>query len=168
MVLPANADRVQRHTDPKLNRQIEEETNYRITYYAHNTDEIDARLRELDQEWSIERALQANAATLALTGMCMGTTLKRRWYLLSAGVMGFLLQHAIQGWCPPVEAFRRLGFRTPSEIEQERSALKALRGDFDIDPPREDNVSRRAEQAMAAVRRHAEPRGYDATAAPPT
>ena len=45
-------------------------------------------------------------------------------------VCGFLLQHAIQGWCPPVPVFRRLGVRTSFEIEQERYALKSLRGDF--------------------------------------
>jgi hypothetical protein len=45
-------------------------------------------------------------------------------------VAAFLFQHAIQGWCPPVPILRRMGFRTASEIEQERQALKALRGDF--------------------------------------
>ena len=41
-----------------------------------------------------------------------------------------VLQHALQGWCPPVPLFRRLGFRTEAEINQERYALKVLRGDF--------------------------------------
>ena len=54
----------------------------------------------------------------------------RRFYLLPAAVAGFLLQHAVQGWCPPVPVFRRLGFRTAAEIDEERYALKALRGDF--------------------------------------
>jgi hypothetical protein len=42
----------------------------------------------------------------------------------------FLLQHAVQGWCPPIIWFRRLGVRTSTEIDHERNALKALRGDF--------------------------------------
>jgi hypothetical protein len=45
-------------------------------------------------------------------------------------VAGFLLQHALQGWCPPLPVLRRLGVRTADEINQERYALKALRGDF--------------------------------------
>jgi hypothetical protein len=45
-------------------------------------------------------------------------------------VTAFLLQHALQGWCPPVPVFRRLGVRTTAEIDRERYALKALRGDF--------------------------------------
>jgi hypothetical protein len=65
-----------------------------------------------------------------LLGLALGSTVSRRWYLLSAGVASFLLQHAIQGWCPPVPIFRGLGVRTAHEIEQERHALKALRGDY--------------------------------------
>src|SRR5690348_10746194 len=37
---------------------------------------------------------------------------------------------ALQGWCPPVPFFRSRGVRTAYEINQERYALKALRGDF--------------------------------------
>jgi hypothetical protein len=45
-------------------------------------------------------------------------------------VQGFLLQHAVQGWCPPVALLRRRGVRTSMEIAEERNALKALRGDY--------------------------------------
>ena len=52
------------------------------------------------------------------------------WFLLPAAVSGFLLQHAVQGWCPPIPVLRRLGFRTSFEIEQERQAMKLIRGDY--------------------------------------
>ena len=52
------------------------------------------------------------------------------WFALPALVTAFLFQHAVQGWCPPVPVLRRMGFRAAHEIEQERTALKALRGDF--------------------------------------
>ena len=42
-----------------------------------------------------------------------------------------MIQHALQGWCPPLAVLRRLGFRTAKEINEERFALAALRGDFD-------------------------------------
>jgi hypothetical protein len=45
-------------------------------------------------------------------------------------VLTFLFQHAVQGWCPPLPVLRRLGVRTRKEIDRERYALKALRGDF--------------------------------------
>jgi hypothetical protein len=49
---------------------------------------------------------------------------------LPAAVSGFLLQHAVQAWCPHIPVLRRLGFRTSFEIEQERQALKLVRGDY--------------------------------------
>src|SRR4051794_4391924 len=77
-----------------------------------------------------ERTLEANAATLAFTGTMLGATADRRWLAVPAIVTVFLFQHAVQGWCPPVPLLRRLGFRTMREIDTERYALKALRGDL--------------------------------------
>jgi hypothetical protein len=71
-----------------------------------------------------------NGSVLGIVGMGLGATVHRRWFLLPAAVFGFCLQHALQGWCPPLEVFRRLGVRTQREIDEERVALKALRGDF--------------------------------------
>jgi hypothetical protein len=105
-------------------------------------------LRELDEEWDIERAIEANAAALGFGGIALGTTSDRRWLALPALVTLFLFQHAIQGWCPPVPILRRLGFRTSYEIEQERVALKALRGDFNEVIHAEDA----AQAALRAVR----------------
>lgn len=130
-MMPSSAERVPTHTAEDVNRRIRQDTESRIAYYADHPAEIDGRLRELDREWDIERAIEANAATLALAGLALGVTSDRRWLALPTLVTGFLLQHAIQGWCPPVPVLRRLGFRTAREIEQERYALMALRGDFD-------------------------------------
>jgi hypothetical protein len=126
----AVADRVQNHTSEAVNRIIHEATLERLVYFALHPAKIGERLDELDREWDIERALEANAATFALIGLGLGAVASRRWFALPALVAGFLLQHAVQGWCPPLPALRRLGFRTSHEIYQERYALKALRGDF--------------------------------------
>ena len=61
----------------------------------------------------------------------MAATLTRKFLIVPGVVFGFLLQHAVQGWCPPLPVFRRLGERTRKEINRENYALKALRGDFD-------------------------------------
>ena len=74
---------------------------------------------------------EANAASVVLVGMYLSLTVNRRWLLLPIAVGGFLLQHAVQGWCPPLIWLRRIGFRTATEIDYERYGLKALRGDFD-------------------------------------
>jgi hypothetical protein len=97
--------------------------------------------------------LEANAATVSLMGLTLGATVNRKWFLFPAVVAGFLLQHAVQGWCPPVPILRRIGFRTQSEIDDERYALKLLRGDFrnlsSSDGKDLGNVNR----ALRAVRR---------------
>jgi hypothetical protein len=130
MRLPATTQRVALHSAGWKTVRIERETAQRLWYYLDHPNEIDRRLRELDEEWDMERLLEANASTLALLGMGLGLAVNRRFYLMPALVMGFLLQHALQGWCPPVPLFRRLRVRTQSEIELERYSLKALRGDF--------------------------------------
>ncbi|MEO5718103.1 MAG: hypothetical protein ABIR29_05970, partial [Chthoniobacterales bacterium] len=84
----------------------------------------------LDDEWDIERWLATNASVLALSGTLLGVLVNKKFLLLPCLVLPFLLHHAIQGWCPPVPLLRRKGIRTRSEIETEKNALKALRGDF--------------------------------------
>jgi hypothetical protein len=129
-VLPATAWRVPANTADEINAEIARETEKRVSRLANAPEQIERRLQELDREWDIERVLEANAASLALGGVLLGAFVDRRFLVLPALVAGFLLQHALQGWCPPVPFFRRRGVRTASEIERERAALKALRGDF--------------------------------------
>ncbi|GAB2175893.1 YgaP family membrane protein [Dongia sp. agr-C8] len=126
----STARRVPKHTSSDVNARIRHDMIERIHHYADHPDEIPQRLAELDREWDIERAIEANASTLALTGVVLGATGDRRWLVLPALVTAFLLQHAVQGWCPPVPVLRRLRFRTADEINQERYALRALRGDL--------------------------------------
>jgi hypothetical protein len=124
-------DRVSRHTDQHLNERIIRQTENNVDRYAVDSGLIEMRLEELDREWDIERALEANAAAVSLIGLSLGRLVNRRWYVLPTAVAAFLLQHAVQGWCPPVGLFRRLGVRTQREIDEERYALKLIRGDFD-------------------------------------
>ena len=70
------------------------------------------------------------ASSFSLTGIVLGSTVDKRWFLFPTIVLSFLLLHAIQGWCPPIPALRRLGIRTREEIDRERYALKVLAGDF--------------------------------------
>jgi hypothetical protein len=104
--------------------------------------EFRARLAALDREWDIERVLQANASTLVVLGTLVGAKIDRRFLLLPAAVLTFFAQHALQGWCPPLPVLRRNGVRATREIERERYAVKALRGDFDSVPTRETEIRR--------------------------
>jgi len=125
-----SGDRVAYNTPAQINREIENRTDDSVFYYAAHPEYIDQRLLELDEEWDIERYLEANASTLMLIGTTLGAAVDRRWLWLPGTVAAFLLQHAVQGWCPPVSVFRRRGVRTKDEIFRERYALRALRGDF--------------------------------------
>jgi hypothetical protein len=127
-------DRVRKHTANHHNRRIDGEFETIVHLYAQSDVElIDRRLRELDHEWDMERVLETNASTLALGGTLLGLLVSRKWLVLPLVVTGFLLNHAVRGWCPPVPAMRRAGVRTCREIERERYALMAFRGDFGPD-----------------------------------
>ena len=131
-MLPASSERVAMHTSEAVNAEIRRKTEENISMYGSaGKHAIGRRLEELDREWDVERALEVNAASVGLVGLALGATVNRKWYILPAVVSAFLLQHALQGWCPPVVLFRRLGFRTRKEIDHERHALKAVRGDFE-------------------------------------
>ena len=126
----ANAERVTSQTAEPINQRIRRQTQASIAYFAQHPDQIERRLRELDEEWDIERVLETGSSALTLSGLLLGITRHHKWLLLSLAVQGFFMQHALQGWCPPLPLFRRLGVRTADEINRERYALKALRGDF--------------------------------------
>jgi hypothetical protein len=125
-----SATRVVSNTNPAVNNQINRRAERNVEYYASHPDKIESRLRELDEEWDIERVLETGSSALTLTGLLLSIVRGRKWLLLSLGVQSFFMQHALQGWCPPLPMFRRLGFRTRREIDEERYALKTLRGDF--------------------------------------
>lgn len=147
---PDTSARVPSQTSNGVNRRIADDTAKSVRWHARHPDEIPYRLRELDAEWDIERTLEANAATLAFTGTLLGAFVDRRFLGIPGVVAAFLLQHAVQGWCPPLPLFRRFGVRTVREIDEERFALKALRGDFaaiDLNPRNEDERAGRALQA---------------------
>jgi hypothetical protein len=147
--LPDTSDRIRRNTPEAVNRRIAEETARRVAALARDPRRIGARLRELDAEWDTERVLEANAATLALAGTLLGLLRDRRFLAVPVVVTGFLLQHALQGWCPPLPLIRRAGVRTSREIETERAALKAMRGDFERLMQLRDKIVR-AEERLAA------------------
>jgi hypothetical protein len=131
IMFPSTVNRVRIHTATHINQRIRTSMEARVRRIAAaGLEAIDRRLNELDREWDIERTLEANAASLTITGALLALVVDRRFAAVPLTVGAFLLQHATEGWCPPVPIFRRYGFRTQAEIEQERYALKALRGDF--------------------------------------
>lgn len=129
-------DRVRAHTDPAVVRDVDREAFDCVQSPAGaDRETIGRHIDQLDREWDTERYLQMNASVLALGGVILGATVNKKFLMAPGVVLSFFLQHAVQGWCPPLPVFRRMGARTRHEINREKYALKALRGDFDeIDP----------------------------------
>jgi hypothetical protein len=139
--LDRHGDRVREHSAQHVNRRIARDIEISVQHYTREgRDSVQRRLAELDREWDIDRVLMANFALIG--GATYGVGLARyahgSWwsgrrtgllYLLGAQ-LGFVLMHASIGWCPPTAIWRRLGVRTKTEIDVERSLLEAA-----IEPP---------------------------------
>lgn len=91
---------------------------------------VDGRITELEKEWDVERTVELNCAVLAIAGTALGALVNKRWFALPVLAAAFLAQNSIQGWNPLVPLFKKFGFRDKKEINREKYALKALRGDF--------------------------------------
>ncbi|MES2380754.1 MAG: hypothetical protein V4538_06920 [Bacteroidota bacterium] len=110
---------------------IDETTKENIQKYIDQGEgAIDRRVRELDNKWDMEKTIRFNISVLALAGVLFGTFKKRRWSVLSVAITAFIAQHLISKWCPSLPLLKKLGMQTHKEIEREKYALKALRGDF--------------------------------------
>ncbi len=106
-------DRVREKSHEKDNERIDRQIEESVESYARKSnEEISRKITELDREWDIERVLESNASTLALTGLLLGANRDKKWFLLTGVVLAFLFQHALQGWSPPVPLLRKMNFRT--------------------------------------------------------
>ena len=149
--LPHTETRVNEKTAERINRRIRREMEARVLYYAQNPDGIDDRLQELAEEWDIERVVETHAAGVGIAGTVLAHR-SRKWLMLPVAVAGFLMAYAIEGWYPALAIFRRLGIRTAKEINDERYALKVLRGDFDdVDVAHEDRPETKAQAALRTL-----------------
>jgi hypothetical protein len=125
-------ERVRKNTTDKVNRTIDDKIIEGISHYASLGDaSITKRIKKLEKEWDTERILEVNMPIVAMIGLALGIFVSKWWFIFPTLVLLFFLQHAIQGWCPPLPIFRKLGYRTKEEINKEKYALKLLRGDFD-------------------------------------
>lgn len=132
-MLPPTSKRVQNHTNPDVNQAIRQQTIGKLYELLEHKSTKNTVLNHcidcLCKEWDTERVLETNAAAIILIISILETK-KSKAFLLTGVISFFLLQHALQGWCPPLPAIRKIGVRTAEEINNERMALKLVRGDF--------------------------------------
>ncbi len=91
---------------------------------------IEDRLNELPREWTAGRATKALAGVMIVVGLALTVLLDPWWLLLPALGGVFLLQYLVGQHSWLGLAFQGLGLRTGFEVDQEKMALKILRGDF--------------------------------------
>lgn len=151
---PDEPDRIRENTSDEINRRIDRFTEDNIRFYATQSNDIlSERIDDLEDEWDVDMLIQLYISGVGLTSIIFGTLGSKKWWLVTTAALGFLGNHAVNGWCPSAMIFRRLGFRTRQEIDREKYALKALRGDFDdISKLGPSNIDERILSALAAVK----------------
>ena len=98
------ADRVREQAAAADNKTIDREAEGRVQRFAGKSkEEITEQIDRLEREWDMERLLETNASILSLVGMsAYAGSRNKKWLFLPGVVMSFLVQHSVQGWCPPV------------------------------------------------------------------
>jgi hypothetical protein len=124
-------DRVRTHTAQDVLRRIDEHTIDRLEHSASGNPEVLRRhLDDLDREWDTDRAIELESSLMGLIGLALGAWVRPAMLVLPLFVGSAVLVHALTGRYPLLPLFRSAGLRTGREINRERYALKALRGDF--------------------------------------
>jgi hypothetical protein len=146
-ILPPTSQKVLLRTDPKINADIRNQTLRSLKIFKNcEATDITERIKNLSQEWDTERVLEVNASLLILLSSYLGIKTSRFWFLLTGTAAAFMLQHALQGWCPPLPFIRKWGVRTADEIGVEKIALKVMRGDFQGECPNAEDALNKAEK----------------------
>ena len=136
-------EHVRRVTSDKQNSVIDETILLNIREYAGKSPaEISQRIKALDKEWDIERMLDLNMSAMALFGITSSLLFNKYSIILPILLLLFFIWHAVRGWCPPIPILRFSKIRTRPEIDREKYALKAMRGDFKGLTNESDLVSR--------------------------
>lgn len=96
-------------------KRIRQRTTENLMKYRNASAEaIEERLMELDQEWDLDHAIEASAASLALSAFALAVMQRKAFLMLPAAAL-----------LKPV--LRRMGFRKPHEIEAERRVLRNMK-----------------------------------------
>jgi len=88
------------------------------------------RLDQLEREWSSGRMTKATVGVLIVVGLALTAALSPWWLILPAIGGVFLLQYCFMRTSWLGATFREMGFRAGADIDQEKFALRTLRGDF--------------------------------------
>lgn len=147
-----STDAVRVHTPERVNRKIDERVERCVRHMAEQMDRptITRYLGKLETEWDLNRVVTVAMSSVSLLGLLLSARAGRGWKLVSGVAAGLLLQHGLFGFSPMAELIRAMGVRTRREMDLEKFALKALRGDFER-IPHEGGPLARANAALVAA-----------------
>lgn len=146
-------DEVRSHAPTEVNKRIDERVERCVRHMAQqDRPEITRYLEELEREWDLNRAAMVVGSLLSVLGLWLGRRDGSRWRILGGVAAGLILQHGLMGFGPLAELVRAVGnVRTRKEIDLEKFALKALRGDFERIPKSDGGPLARANAALVAA-----------------
>lgn len=147
-----STDSVRTHTPEEMNRKIDARVERCVQHMAEQMDRpaISHYLEKLEREWDLNRVVTVGASAVTVLGLVLAAKDGKGWKVVSGVAAGLLLQHGIFGFGPLAELVRLLGVRTRREMDLEKFALKALRGDFER-IPHEGGPLARANAALVAA-----------------
>ena len=79
-------DRAQRHTARSVLRRIDDDTLDHLMEVETKPETTSRRLEALDREWDVDRTIEAEAATMGLIGLALGTFVRPAFLALPATV----------------------------------------------------------------------------------
>jgi hypothetical protein len=109
--------------------RIHDDMLERLRVLRHDEGGLRERLSEIDREWDLDRMFFLGAG-IVVSASAVYELVKRGRGSPALVAGPFLLARALLGWAPPLAILRRFAVRTRQEIEHERVALRATRGDF--------------------------------------
>ena len=147
-----STDSVRIHTPDGVNRRIDARVEKCVRSMAGHMDRsvISRYLEKLEKEWDLSRVVTVAASAVSLLGLMLAARDGPGWRRVSRVAAGLRLQHGLFGFDPLAGLVRALGVRTRREIDLEKFALKALRGDFER-IPHEGGPLARANAALVAA-----------------
>ncbi|MFL5350612.1 MAG: hypothetical protein ACJ8AT_38055 [Hyalangium sp.] len=146
-------DEVRSHAPGEVNKRIDERVERCVRHMAEQErSQISHYLEKLEREWDLNRAVMVVGSAMALLGLWLARRDGGRWRILGEVAAGLMLQQGLMGFGPLAELVRALGgVRTRKEIDLEKFALKALRGDFERIPKPDGGPLARANAALVAA-----------------
>lgn len=148
-----STDAARSHVPAEVNKRIDERVERCVRHMAEqDRGEISCYLEKLDREWDLNRAVTVVGSLVTMMGLALGRRDGGGWRVLGGVAAALVLQHGLFGFGPLSRLVRVLGgVRSRREIDLEKFALKALRGDFERIPKGDGGPLARANAALVAA-----------------